>query len=339
MAIHIRRRELLAALGGAAAWPLAGLAIPLSLVADLANAQSYPTRPITLIVAFPPGANIDIIARFLTDHLSSTLGQTVILDHRPGGAGGTVGTKSVADADPDGYTLLLSPPGALVVAPALYKHLGYDPATSFAPIATLFTSPQLLAVNPAVPANSMQELVAYAKANPGKIAFASPGYGTQPHLLGEMLRLQTGVDIVHVPYKGPAQAITDLLAGQVQMYFETIALLLPHVEAGKLKALAVADAERSPHLPAAPTTTESGFPKLQATYWSGVLAPNGTPTSVIRKLNETINAILQSPELQATLDKLNARPKIGSPQDFAAFMTAERQKWTDVVTRAGIKVE
>src|SRR5262245_58131143 len=175
------RRTFIAWLCGAAAWPLAGLAIPLALVADFASAQSYPTRQITLIVPTQPGSNLDIIARFLTDHMSSSLGQTVILEHRPGGAGGTVGTRSVADADPDGYTLLLSAPGALVVAPALYKHLGYDPATSFAPIATLFTSPQLLAVNPAVPANSMQDLVAYAKANPGKISFASPGYGTQPH--------------------------------------------------------------------------------------------------------------------------------------------------------------
>jgi tripartite-type tricarboxylate transporter receptor subunit TctC len=279
------------------------------------------------------------VVRFLADRLTVSLGQPVVIDYRPGGAGGTVGAKAVAGADPDGYTLLLSPPGPLVVAPLIYKNLGYDPVKAFAPVATILSSPQLLAVNPAVPAKSMQELVAYAKANPGKINFASPGYGTQPHLLGEMLRLAAQIDIAHVPYKGPSQIITDLIAGHVQMDFETIALLLPHVEAGKLRALALADETRSPQLPNVPTTIESGFAKLQATYWSGVLAPSGTSPNIVNKLNATINEVLRSKELEATLARLSARPKIGSPQDFAAFMAAETRKWSEVVSAAGIRVD
>jgi tripartite-type tricarboxylate transporter receptor subunit TctC len=196
----------------------------------------------------------------------------------------------------------------------------------------------LLVVNPALPVTSLKELVAYAKANSGKINFASPGHGTQPHLLGEMLNQMASIDIVHVPYRGAAAPISDLLAGQVQVLFETIPLLVAHIEAGKLKALAVADEMRSPRLPAVPTTVESGFPKLQATLWLGALAPAGTPVPIVNRLNATINDILKSAELQASLATLSATPKIGSPQDFAAFMAAETQKWAAVVEAARISV-
>ena len=310
----------------------------LSAVSEAA-AQSYPTRVIRLIVPGPPGGPGDIVVRTLAERLSSSLGQAVVVENRPGGANGTIAAQYVARADPDGYTLLYSIPGPMVVAPAVYRNLGYDPVKSFAPIATIFSSPQALTVNPAVPAATVQELIAYAKANPGKISFASPGYGSQPHLLGEMFRLTAGIDLLHVPYRGPALAVTDLLSGQVQMEFETLPILLPHIEAGKLRALAVADATRNPHLPDVPTTIEAGLPGLQATFWSGVLAPAGTPKSIVDRLNAAINDILKSNEIAAILDRLSAKPKIGSPQDFAAFVAAESKKWTAVVNAAGMKAE
>ena len=292
-----------------------------------ASAQTYPTRTVNIIVAFPPGAPSEGVVRLLAEKLSLSLGRPVVIENRPGGAGGSVGTRSVASAAPDGHTLLLSPPGPLVVAPLIYKNIGYDPIKAFTPIATLISIPQMLVVHPAVPAKSVQDLVAYAKANPGKINFSSPGYGTQPHLLGEMFKLMTGVDIIHIPYKGPAQAITDLLAGQVQMYFENVGSLLPHIEAGKLTALAVADEARNQQLPNVPTTIESGFPQLQATYWSGILAPAGTSVSIVNRLNTEINAIMKTREMETVLAKLSARPKLGSPEEFSTFIAAETQKW------------
>ena len=245
----------------------------------------------------------------------------------------------MTSAAPDGHTLLLSPPGPLVVAPLIYKNIGYDPVKAFTPIAALFSIPQMLVVHPAVPVKSVDDLVAYAKTNPGKIRFPSPGYGTQPHLLGEMFKLMTGVDIIHIPYKGPAPAVTDLLAGQVQMYFENVGSLLPHIEAGKLRALAVADEARDQQLPNVPTTIESGFPKLQATLWSGILAPAGTSVSIVNRLNAEINVIMKTREMETVLAKLSARPKLGSPEEFSTFIAAETQKWTAVVKDANIKVD
>ena len=289
-----------------------------SLAAVSVSAQSYPNRLIKLVLPFPAGGPTEGAARLIAERLSASLGQTVVIENRAGGAGGTVGAKTVATADPDGYTLLFTPPGPLVTAPLIYKNVGYDPVKDFAPVATIFSSPQVLVVNPGVPANSMQELVAHAKANPGKVSYASPGFGTQPHLLGEMLKLGTGADIVHVPFRGSAPALTDLLAGQVQVFFDTVTFLLPHVEAGKLRPLAIADVTRSAQFPRV-----SGFPKLQGTYWTAVVAPAGTPPEIIGKLNAAINAITTSKEMEETLSKLSAKAKVGSPADLAAFMAAE----------------
>jgi tripartite-type tricarboxylate transporter receptor subunit TctC len=211
---------------------LMGLAASsLGFSARSASRDTYPARTIRIIVPFPPGTPSELVLRPVADRLSARFGQPVVIENRPGGAGGTVGAATVAAAEPDGTMLLASPPGPLVTAGAMYKNLGYDPATSFAPIALLFNSPQLLAVNPTVPARSLAELVTLARDNPGRLSFASPGYGTQPHLLGEMLKIAGGIDIVHVPYKGPAAALTDLLSGQVHIYFETSPLVLPQAEA------------------------------------------------------------------------------------------------------------
>jgi tripartite-type tricarboxylate transporter receptor subunit TctC len=304
-----------------------------------ASAQSYPNRLIKLVLPFPVGGPTDGTARLIADRLSAALGQTIVIENRAGGAGGTVGARFVATADPDGYTLLLTPPGPLVTAPLIFKNLGYDPAKDFAPVASIFASPQVLVVNQDVPAKSLAELIAYARANPGKLSYASPGFGTQPHLFGELLKLQTGVDMVHVPFRGSAAAITDLLGGQVHLYFDSAAFLLPHVEAGKLRALAVADEARSPQLPGVPTTAESGFPKILGSYWTGIMAPAGTPPDVVGKLNATVNAIMTSREVGETLARLSAKAKVGTPAELAAFIASETRRWAEVITAANIKAE
>ena len=317
------------------------VAVGLGLLATNAPtfAQPYPNKLIRIIAPFPPGGPTDGAARLIADRLSALFGQTIVVENRPGGAGGTVGVKSAASADPDGYTILFTPPGPLVTAPAIFRNIGYDPVKAFAPVAAVFSSPQILVVNSSVPATSMQELVAHAKANPGKVSYASPGFGTQPHLLGEMLKLMTGADIVHVPYKGSAPVLTDLIAGQVQMYFDAASFLLPHVQSGKLRVLAVADESRLPQLPDTPTTVEAGFGKLQASYWVGVLVPAGTPGAIVERLNAAINEVMKSKAMEETLVKLTARARPGTPQDFAAFMAAESRKWSEAINAANIKAD
>ena len=310
-----------------------------ALNAGPAAAQAYPNRPVKIVIPFAPGGPTEFILRLIADRLTTALGQAFIIENRPGGAGGTVGAKSVAVAEPDGYTLLFSSPGPLVTAAAIYKNLDYDPIKSFAPIAMVIYAPQMLAVHPSMPVNSLPELIAYAKSNPGKVAFGSSGHGTQPHLLGEMLKVMAGVDIVHVPYRGAGRSVTDVVAGQVQMIFETTAILLPHIQSGKLRALAVAAEARSPLLPGVPTTAENGYPKLTASFWSGVLAPAGTPAAIVAKLNGAINEILKSKEAQDGLARLSAEARIGSPQDFAAFIASETPRWAAIANETGVKVD
>jgi tripartite-type tricarboxylate transporter receptor subunit TctC len=300
-------------------------------------AQSYPTRPVKIIVPFAPGG-VDVTARVVADRLSSALGQPFIIENRAGGAGGSVGAKSVATAEPDGYTLLFSTPGPVAISPAVNRNVDYD-SRNFAAVAIVSNSPLMLVMNPSVPVTSVQELVAYAKANPGIIHFSSPGYGTQPHLLGELFKVTTGASVTHVPYRGSSPAITDLIGGQVQMYFDNVPNLLQHVQAGSLRAIALTSESRSEQFPNLPTVLESGLNGFVATYWNGVLAPAGTPADVVNKLNTVINEGLKSAEMQASLRKLGAEPKSASPQEFGAFLTAEAQKWAAVAKTANIKAD
>jgi tripartite-type tricarboxylate transporter receptor subunit TctC len=303
------------------------------------QAQPYPSRPIKIVVPFPPGGPTDAMARMAADRLQAALQQTVLVENRGGGAGGSVGAKAVASSDPDGYTLLLTPPGPLTVGPAVHRNLDYDAATAFTPVGMLFSAPLVLVVIPSLPVNTLAELIAYAKQNPGKISQASQGFGVAPHLLLELLKLETGVNIVHVPYRGTAPALTDLLAGTVQMFFDTPTILLPHIQAGKLRPLAVTSESRNRQLPNVPTTTEAGYPKLVSLFWLGVVAPAGTPQPIVDKLNAALNASFDAPDVRAQLADLGADLRLGTPEDFGRYLTSERKLWTDVVTAAGIKAD
>src|SRR6266567_4389470 len=306
---------------------------------DLAYAQPYPDRPIRMIVPFPAGGPTDGMARIISDRLSVVLGQTVVVENRGGGAGGSIGAKAVATADPDGYTILITPGGALTTGPAVYKNIGYDPAKGFAPVGLLVETPQIISVHPDLPVKSLAEVVAYAKANPGKISWGSQGFGTAPHLLAEMFKLETGVNIVHVPYRGTAPLLAAVVAGEVQMAADPATTSLPHIQSGNLRALAIAGAERFSKLPDVPTTPEAGYPKLQAPFWLGVVAPAGTPPAIIDKLNAAFRDSLAQPETRARLATLGAEIKIGTPAEFGKLLANELAQWTAVVKAANIKVE
>lgn len=302
------------------------------------TAQPYPTRTVKIVVPFPPGTPSEFVIRALADSLAAKFRQPFIIENRAGGAGGTVGAAAVATAEPDGYTLLASSAGPLVTAAAMYKNLPYDPA-AFVPVALLFSSPQLLTVHPAVPATSVGELVQHAKTHPRSLNFASPGYGTQPHLLGEILKQSADIEIVHVPYKSPAAALTDLLAGQVQIYFETTPLIVPQAQAGKLRVLAIAGDRRLKQMPEVPTTGESGIPNLVGGFWSGLVAPAGTPKPIVEEINAAVIEAMQSQALQAAMEWLGATHQPGTPAEFGRFISAETGKWTAIISASGIKVE
>jgi tripartite-type tricarboxylate transporter receptor subunit TctC len=316
---------------------LAMLAASLALgLAGPAAAQTYPDKPIKLITPFPPGGPVDVMARFVAQQLSTRVGQ-VIVDNRPG-AGGTIGAKFAAGAAPDGYTLLLGSSTTLAAANALYKNIGYDPIKSFEPIVLISSVPFALAVSPALPVKSVAELVAYAKAHPGKLNYGAPT-GALPHLTAEMFKMFAGIDIVHIPYKGAANAITDMLSGQIDLAFEPTSVLIPHIEDGKVRGLATTGRTRSAQLPDLPTMIESGYPEFVSVSWSGVVAPAGTPAAIVAKLNAALNDSLNSPDIKATLAKLGADPRGGSPQDFAALIAEETPRWAAVVKAAGVRID
>ena len=303
---------------------------------DAARAQSYPSKVIRVVVPFTPGSPNDVMARLLTQHLQPRLGHPIVIENKPGG-GTTIGTKAVAIAEPDGYTLLFVS-SALVIDPAINKKLDYDPLKSFAPIATVTTSSWLLAVAPDLPAKTVNEFVAHTKANPGQIKFGF-AQGTASQLVGERFKVLTGAGILSVPYKGGAAAMPDFLGGRIQMLLPTPSTTLPLIRDGKLRPLAITSAIRSPDLPDVPTMIESGLPDLTLDFWAGMLAPAGTPAEIVRKLNAAINDSLQSPEMKASMGKFALEAKIGSPQDFAAFIAAELPRWAEIVKSSGVKVE
>jgi tripartite-type tricarboxylate transporter receptor subunit TctC len=305
---------------------------------DLACAQSYPNRPVKVIVPTPAGGPVDVMARLTAQSLSARLGHSLVVDNRPG-AGNTIGSKEAAQADPDGYTLLYSSASGLVLAPMLQKNAGYDPITSYDPIALVAASSNILVIHPSVPANSVQDLVAFAKANPGTVNFSSGGIGVLPHLIGEMFKARAGIDVVHVPYRGGGPSINDVVAGQVQFTFEGTSVLLPLIAAGKLKALAVTSPRRIRELPDVPTMIESGYPGFSLTSWTGLLAPARTPSEVIAKLNAEINEVLKSPDFQAALAKLSSEPLGGTPQDFTDLIKADIAKWRPIVTALNLKAD
>ena len=290
------------------------------------------------MVPFAAGGATDVLARLVGERLTATLGQQVVVDNRPG-AGGNIGSDVVARAEPDGYTILMGAVGTHAINPSLYPKMPYDPVKDFAPVTLVASVPNVLVVNPEVPANSVQELIDLAKAKPGELNFASSGNGTSIHLSGELFKAMTGTDIVHVPYKGSGPAVTDLLGGQVQMMFDNMPSSLPHVKAGKLRALGVTSAKRSPALPEVPTIAEAGVPGYDATSWFGILAPAGTPEPVVTRLQGAIVQALGEPEMRQRMADLGAEPVGDTPAEFGQFIAAEIAKWAKVVNDAGVKLE
>ena len=308
----------------------------LSLPAALA--QSYPTRPIKLIVPYAPGGPGDILGRLMAQKLTDGLGQPVVVDYRPG-AGGTIGTEAVARSPADGYTLLIAANGALAINVTLLKTLPYDPLRDLTPVIHVATVPLILTVHPSVPARTVGELIALLKAKPNSYAFASAGNGTPQHLAGELFKSVTGVSMVHVPYKGTVPAVNDLVAGQVPLALENITGVLPHVRSGRLRALAIAASTRSSLLPEVPTMSEAGVPGFEASAWFGIMAPTGTPQAIVDRLNALMAKALDTPELKQRLAGLGSDPVHGSPDAFGAFIQSEIVKWGKVVKESGATAE
>ena len=323
----ISRRALLATAAASAA----GLS-------SRARAQAYPNRVIKVIVPFAPGGPADTMARLAVQQLSTRLGQSVIIDNRPG-AGGSIAAKAAAYAERDGYTLMFGNTATFAVGPAVYANIGYDPIKQFAPIALFSVSTNLLVVDPKLPVRSVAELIAHAKANPGKINFASPGYGTPPHMIGEMFKQRAQIDIVHVPYKGTAASITDIMASQVQLAFENPSVLVQLIHEGKLRGLATTGEIRNPQTPDLPTMIESGLPDFVSTSFTALAAPAGTSPEIVRRLNDAMNAGLHSAELLATFARLGVGSRPLSPEEFGAFLVRENQKWSAVARAGNIKVD
>jgi tripartite-type tricarboxylate transporter receptor subunit TctC len=326
-AVFRRFTALLAALAGLAAG-----------VPAAALAEGYPMKPIRLVVPFPAGGSLDVVARAIGQKLSEAWSQPVVIDNRPG-AGGNIGADLVAKSAPDGYTILEGALSTHAVNVSLYSKMPYDPVRDFAPITLVAVTPNVLVLNPSVPANSVKELIAYAKANPGKLSFGSGSNGSAGHLAGELFKTEAGVDMVHVPYKGAAPAMQDLLSGQIQLMFDNLANSMQQVRAGKLKALAVTTEHRSALVPDLPTLAESGLPGFDISTWWGFMAPAGTPKDIIAKWNAEVARILATPEMKAFFAQQGAEPSPTSPEAFGAMIRSEITKYAKIVKASGAKVD
>jgi tripartite-type tricarboxylate transporter receptor subunit TctC len=301
-----------------------------------AMAQDYPTRAIRLVVPFPAGGPADIIGRLVAEKMSVSLGQPVVIENR-GGAGGATGTLAVAKAEPDGYTIGISTAGALAISPSLQAGLGYDPVKDLEPLTLAARVPELLVVAKNVPAANLAELVALARSRPGSLNFASSGPGSMPHLAGELLKRHAAIDIVHAPYRGAAPAVNDIIGGHIQMMFMDIAVLLPHVQSGAVKAIAIGSSQRAAALPDLPTTAELGMAGVEADNWYAMIGPRGMPGPVLAKLRTALVAALKAPDVQAKLAEQGAVAVGNSPEEFAAYLKSEIDKWAAVVAAAGAR--
>src|SRR5262245_13360088 len=308
------------------------------LLATSSDAQTYPNRFIRLVVPYPAGGTSDVLARVLAKRMGDSMGQQVVIENI-GGAAGTIGATNVARTEPDGYTLIFGYATQFTMAPALYANLAYDPVNSFIPIGSVVRFHFLMSAYSGVPVNSLADVVAYAKANPGKLTFASPGVGTATHLIGEMFKLKEGIDIVHVPYKGGGPAITDYVAGRIDLYWDAVAPLLPWVQQGKIKPLAVTSSERLPELPNVPTVFEAGMPYLNVFTWTAVFAPAGTPRDVTDRLEMELQKALADPEVMETFRRNGYEMFTGSPASVTELIKTDLARWTALAKGAGLKVE
>ena len=315
----------------------AAIGIAAVCVAAGAVAQGYPAKPVKVIVPYPPGGSTDIVARVVAQKLSEQTGQQFLVDNR-GGAGGNIGAEAVARSPADGYTLLVATT-AHAINRTLFKSMGYDLMKDFVPISQLTAGPLVIVANPALPAKSVKELIALAKAKPGELTYASSGNGQSTHLAVELFDTMAGIKMTHVPYKGSAPAITDVMGGQVSVFFDTMLSAMPHVRSGKLKALAVTSAARSPAAPDIPTVAESGLPGYEAIAWNGLVAPAGTPREVVARLNAEVKKVLELPEIRERFAAQGFAAAWSSPEKYAAFLDAEVEKWGKVVKVSGATVD
>jgi tripartite-type tricarboxylate transporter receptor subunit TctC len=312
------------------------LFLTLFLVAFAAQA-AYPDKPIKVVLGFAAGGGSDILLRKIAPAIGDALGQTLVVENQPG-AGGNLAMAAVAPAAPDGYTLLMGSPG-LATNSSLYANLGFDPLKDFTPVAMVGSVQNVLLVRRDLPVNSVAELIAYAKKNPGKLNYASPGVGTSLHLAAELFKVNTGVQMVHVPYKGGAQALNDLMGGQVDLMFNVLPSAMPQIKAGNVKALAVTGAQRAATLPDLPTMIQAGIPGYTAVTWNGIVAPAGTPKEVVTKLNEAIVRVLRTPEMQHNLAEIGQDVLVGTPEQFGTLIREETAKWKRTIEAAGIKAQ